>query len=84
MNTPRLKVLSSRVLEIREELYGETGGAVLAGKVGVPARTWSNYERGVTMPGDVLLRFLNVTGADPHWLLAGEGEKYQERRITSP
>jgi hypothetical protein len=42
--------LGMRLREVREGLYGD-GGAAL----GVPEATWRNYERGVTIPGDVLL-----------------------------
>jgi hypothetical protein len=27
----------------------------------------------VTIPGRILLHFIEHTGADPHWLLTGEG-----------
>ncbi len=68
--------LASRVRVVREELFGEHGGPLLANEVGVPFRTWMNYEDGFTIPAQVILRFIEVTGADPHWLLTGEGEKY--------
>jgi hypothetical protein len=35
----------------------------------------------VTIPGEVLLRFLEVTGTEALWLLRGNGPKY--RRITA-
>ncbi len=69
--------LARRVREIREELYGENGGPLLAGVLGIPFRTILNYEDGSTIPGLVILRFIEVTNADYHWLLTGEGEKYQ-------
>ncbi|MBX6316109.1 MAG: helix-turn-helix transcriptional regulator [Isosphaeraceae bacterium] len=68
--------LSRRVREIREELYGEHGGPLLAEALRLPFRTWLNYESGVTIPALVILRFLEVTGASPRWLLMGEGPKY--------
>ena len=66
---------------IRLELYGEHGGPVLAGKLQIPSRTWANYERGVTIPGETLLEFLVLTGVEPTWLLRGAGEKY---RVATP
>jgi hypothetical protein len=69
--------LAGRVRQIRRDLYGESGGPVLAEALGVPARTWRNYESGVIIPATVLLRFLGVTGADPAWLLTGEGDAYR-------
>ncbi len=71
--------LAGRVREIREELWGEAGPQPLADAVGVPPRTWQNYERGVAMPAVVLLRFLDVTGASPRWLLRGEGPRFSGR-----
>lgn len=68
--------LAERVREVREELHGSRGAAALAGLLGVPARTWQNYEDGVTIPAMTILRFLVVTGIRPQWLLTGLGEKY--------
>jgi hypothetical protein len=67
--------LGRRVHEIRQHLYGEDGLDALARALRIPAPTWLNYERGVTMPAEVLLDFLKVTGVDPHWLSTGEGER---------
>ncbi len=38
-------------------------------------RTWAHYEAGVNIPGLVLLRFIDATGFEPHWLLTGEGRR---------
>ena len=65
--------------EIREFLYGENGAEALARAVNVPPATWLNYERGITMPADVLLDFIEVTRVDPHWLSAGEGHRFIQR-----
>ena len=46
----------------------------------MPARTWYNYETGVTVPAEVLLGFIDQTGANPLWLLSGEGPKYRRSR----
>jgi hypothetical protein len=69
--------LACRVRIIREELFGQNGGPLLAQRVGVPFRTWMNYEDGCTIPAQVILRFIEVTDADPHWLLTGQGESYR-------
>jgi hypothetical protein len=45
--------------------------------LGLPVRTWLNYEAGVTIPGEVLLRFIDAAGVDAHWLLTGEGSRYR-------
>jgi hypothetical protein len=80
--TPKVRVnvkaaLSRRLREIRQELFGEHGGPELARRLGLPARTWYNYETGVTVPAEVLLSFIDVTGCSPVWLLSGDGSKYR-------
>lgn len=80
--TPKVRVnvkasLSRRLREVRQELFGEHGGPELARRLGLPARTWYNYETGVTVPAEVLLSFIEQTGTNPTWLLTGEGSKYQ-------
>jgi transcriptional regulator with XRE-family HTH domain len=71
---PTANTLASRLRLVRKDLYGEGGGPDLARLVGVPPRTWANYESGVTIPGTILLQFIEATKTDPHWLLTGEGE----------
>lgn len=71
--------LASRLREVREDLWGEGGAQILADAVGVPLRTWQNYEDGVTMTAEVLLRFIEVTGVSPRWLLSGEGPTFTGR-----
>jgi hypothetical protein len=71
--------LARRVREVREELYGAHGGPMLAEALGVPFRTWHNYETGCTIPAQTILRFIELTDASPHWLLQGEGERYRTR-----
>ncbi len=71
--------LASRVRTVRIQLFGNLGGPLLAEQLGVPFRTWINYEEGCTIPADVILRFIEVTDAAPHWLLTGVGEPYRNR-----
>ena len=54
--------LAGRLHQIRLAMYGEHGGPSLAEALRIPTRTWANYESGVTVPGLVLLRFIEVTG----------------------
>src|SRR5262245_7411300 len=80
--TPKVRVnvkasLSRRLREIRQEIFGEHGGPELARRLGLPARTWYNYETGVTVPAEVLLGFIEQTGVNPMWLLSGEGARYR-------
>src|SRR4051812_11511786 len=71
--------LARRIREIRVERYGEGGVDALAASLGIPARTWLNYEVGITIPAMVILRFIDLTGASPGWLLTGTGEPFGER-----
>lgn len=70
-------LISSRLREVRQEMFGEHGGPELARRLNIPARTWYNYETGVTVPAEVLLGFIDQTGTNPVWLLTGEGPKYR-------
>jgi len=72
-------LLSTRVRLIRVEKYGEDGVSAISRALKIPARTWENYEGGVTIPARHLLQFIEITGVEPHWLLTGEGERYRAR-----
>jgi hypothetical protein len=69
--------IAGRLRLVRSEIFGEHGGPELADQLGLPFRTWFNYESGVTIPGEVLLRFLEITYTEPLWLLGGAGPKYR-------
>jgi hypothetical protein len=68
--------LTRRIRDLRVELYGEHGGPLLAEALGIPYRTWSNYETGCTIPAPLILRLIELTRANPHWLLTGRGDRY--------
>jgi hypothetical protein len=72
--------LSRRLKEIRQEIFGEHGGPELARRLKLPARTWYGYESGVTVPAEILLNFIEQTGANPSYLLTGEGPRYRSHR----
>ena len=44
--------LAERLREVRSDLFGERGGPELARRLGLPIRTWYNYEIGVTVPAE--------------------------------
>jgi steroid delta-isomerase-like uncharacterized protein len=69
--------MAARIRAVREDRFGEHGGPELARRLNLPARTWYNYENGVTVPAEVLLGFIEETGVNPVWLLNGEGPQYQ-------
>ncbi len=68
--------VAARVREVRRELYGERGAPILAEDLELPTRTWLNYESGVVIPATVILRFIDLTRANPRWLLTGQGNRY--------
>jgi hypothetical protein len=69
--------LATRLALVRKEYFGEHGSPELARLLGMPLRTWLNYENGVIIPGDVLLRFIELTSVEPTWLLRGDGPRYR-------
>ena len=69
--------LAGRIKVVRIDLFGVHGGPLLAQRLKVPFRTWMEYEEGLTIPAQTILRFIEVTNADPHWLLTGEGAHYR-------
>jgi hypothetical protein len=71
--------LAQRVREVRFALYGENGGPLLAEAMGIPFRTLHAYETGSTIPAHSILRFIELTGVHPHWLLTGRGEQFLNR-----
>jgi hypothetical protein len=71
--------LPERLREIRLDRFGEHGIARLSAAMEIPARTWENFEAGVQVSGWALLKFIEICGVDPHWLLTGEGERYRDR-----
>ena len=68
---------------VRAEIFGEHGGPEFADRLGLPSQTWVNSESNVTIPGEVLLPFLGVTGIDPLWLPSGEGPKCRTRPLDA-
>jgi steroid delta-isomerase-like uncharacterized protein len=72
--------IAARLREVRLEVFGEHGGPEVARRLNLPARAWYNYETGVTVPADVLHDFADLSGAEPRWLITGEGPRYQEGR----
>src|SRR5262245_11576383 len=69
--------LAERLSALRSELFGDRGGPELARQLGLPVRTWYNYESGVTVPAEVILRVIELTAVEPTWLLHGQGPKFR-------
>jgi hypothetical protein len=68
--------LCERIREIRCELFGRDGGTLVARAIRLPHRAWQNYEAGCEIPAEVILAFIELTGAHPHWLLTGHGPRF--------
>ena len=50
----------------------------MARRLGIPVRTWYNYEAGVTVPAEVILKIIELTAIEPSWLLHGKGPKFRQ------
>jgi hypothetical protein len=72
--------LAERLAELRSELFGERGGPEMARRLGIPVRTWYNYEGGVTLPAEVVLNIMTLTSVEASWLIHGEGPKFRRAR----
>ena len=57
--------LAERLALLRLELFGERGGPEMARRLGIPVRTWYNYEGGVTVPAEVVLKIIELTAVEP-------------------
>jgi len=73
--------LAERLATLRLELFGERGGPEMARRLGIPVRTWYNYEGGVTVPAEVVLKIMELTGVEPTWLLHGKGPKFRPAAV---
>jgi hypothetical protein len=77
------QLLAERITALRIEMFGSRGGPELARRLGIPTRTWYNYEGGITVPGEILLKIVEVTSVEPMWLLHGRGPKFSNRQHDS-
>jgi hypothetical protein len=53
----------------------------MARRLEIPVRTWYNYEGGVTVPAEVILKIIELTSVEPAWLLHGKGPKTRQPRL---
>ncbi len=68
--------LRERMRAIRVDLFGENGAFILAGLLGIPEGKLTCMETEGPIPGYLVLAFIEVTEANPRWLLSGTGERY--------
>jgi hypothetical protein len=71
--------IAERLVALRSELYGERGGPEMARRLNIPVRTWYNYEKGITVPAEIILRVIKLTGVEAAWLLDGTEPIFAER-----
>jgi hypothetical protein len=71
------ELLASRVREVRIEKFGTEGVPNLSQAMSIAAPTWEHFENGVMIPALILLKFIALTGVEPHWLLSGTGDRYR-------
>jgi hypothetical protein len=83
-NRAHVTELGGRFRQVRRDLYGDHNIDALAKELSLPAHAWVEYERGEPIPGRVFLHFIDATGANPHWLLSGRGERYVQGRAEVP
>ena len=72
--------LAERLAALRSELFGDRGGPEMARRLGIPVRTWYNYEGGVTVPAEVILKIIELTAVEAGWLLHGEEPRFRHTR----
>lgn len=70
--------IGERLHVVRTDLYGGNGVDELARQLGIAPQVWRNIEHiGGLITASQLLAFVELTGANPVWLLRGEGPKYR-------
>jgi hypothetical protein len=72
--------IAKRMSSLRAEMFGERGRATMARRLGLPLRTWYNYEKGTAIPAEVVLSVIELTSVEPAWLLRERGPKYNSQR----
>jgi hypothetical protein len=72
-----------RIREVRKSLYGENGGPLLAEALKISFPSLHEYESGRAIPAESLLRFIELTGVHPHWLLTGAGDRFADHDPSS-
>jgi hypothetical protein len=70
--------IGERLKLLRLELRGEQDYAVFTRSMGIPLRSWYNYELGNSIPAEVILRIIEATDVEPMWLLHGTEPRYRE------
>lgn len=61
-----------RIAKLRTDATGPRGKSRFAKQLGLSPSAYHYYEQDRTPPAEILVRVVEVTGADLHWLLTGE------------
>jgi transcriptional regulator with XRE-family HTH domain len=68
--------MRDRLRAVRMQRHGAAGIPKMAQELGLSPASWTNYERGVAIPSEVIVRFLVIAHVSPVWLLNGSGVPY--------
>jgi hypothetical protein len=74
--------LAKRLVVLRSEVYGDRGAPEVARLIGIPLRTWYNYEKGVTVPAEIILKIIEVTSVEAQWLIDRKGPRFRDTRAN--
>jgi hypothetical protein len=75
--------IAGRLAALRLAIFGERGGPEMARRLNIPARTWYNYEKGITVPAEIILQIIKQTSVEAGWLLDGTGLMFAEGKVRS-
>jgi hypothetical protein len=78
------EMVGRRLRELRMEFGSVDGLAALPARLNIPVRHWYYFERGRTVPAEVILRIIEATNVEPVWLLRGVGPKYRPSERSAP
>src|SRR5437773_4095748 len=75
--------LAGRLVVLRSKLFGVRGGPEMARLLGIPIRSWYNYEKGVAVPAEVILKIIKLTSVEVDWLLEGQEPMFRPMRAKT-
>jgi hypothetical protein len=59
--------LARDLVALRVKLFGDHGAGEMARRMGLPVRTWHNYEHGSIVPAEVVLKLMQMFPAEAHF-----------------
>lgn len=76
--TDQNSTICDRVKFLRESSFGGRGKTQMAEVTGIPYNTYLRYETSTEPPASAVWSICRATGADPGWLLSGQGEPFSK------